>query len=459
MSILIAAGAAAGISAIFNAPMGGLVFALEVILQDFSIANMTPVVVASVIANVTTKEIFQTWLHRPRPAIFALDFNTFVFQLDWLQVQNFILLGLACGVIGVAMTRLMYFSEQKFHKIPLRPALRPALGGALLGCVGIGYILLFGHLRGTLKPIPFDVYPAPVFYGDGYGFIQELLSRGFYSHGNAGYIFLFLSFLVGAKIVGTCLTLGSGGSGGIIAPSLFLGATAGGCMGLAMRILGWFDVNQVYPEAYAIVGMGAVLSAIVHAPLASILIVLELTNNSALVLPAMLAVVVATGIARLLYPDSIYTAVLRLRGIRVAPTGDANFLHRLTVEQVTLDPVSAIKVDTPLEHLLTLIEQTGVMDFVVLSRDGKYAGMVVADDLRTALLQREAIPLLLAGEIARTDLPAVHSTDDLGQILQAFSMYEVAKLPVALPADDEHIIGMISRQALMRRYNQALSGK
>jgi CIC family chloride channel protein len=457
MTILVAAGAAAGISAIFNAPMGGLLFALEVILQDFSLANMTPVVVASVIANVSTKEIFQYVLHHPRTTIFDLKYES-TFRLDWLQVQNFILLGLVCGAIGVTLTRLMYLSEHQFKRIPVRPALRPALGGALLGCLGVVYILMFGHLRGLAKPVPFETYPAPVFYGDGYGFIQSLLSPSFYMQDHISFLFLFLAFLIAAKVIGTCLTLGSGGSGGVIAPSLFLGAAAGGGMGLAMKILGWFDVKRVYPEAYAIVGMGAVLSAIVHAPLASILIVLELTNSSALVLPAMLAVVVATGMARLLYPDSIYTAVLRLRGIRVGHTGDINFLHRLTVEQVTLDPVSAVRTDTPLERIIMLTEQTGVMDFVVLDDQGRYAGMVVADDLRTALLQREAIPLLLAGEVARTDLPAVRSTDDLAQVLQTFSLYEVARLPVSLPADLDHVIGLISRRALMQRYNQALSG-
>ena len=458
MSVLIGAGSAAGISAIFNAPMGGVLFALEVILQDFSIANMTPVVVASVIANVTTKQIFQNILHHRRSTIFELHYQS-LFQLDWLQVQNFFLLGLVCGIIGVATTRLMYFTEQQFHRLRTPSYLRPLLGGAFLGSIGIIYVFLFGYLRGLHKPVPFEVYPAPVFFGDGYGFIQELLTPHFYLQSSALYLFVFLGFLVVAKIIGTCLTLGSGGSGGIIAPSLFLGASAGGAMGLAMKIFGLFDVARVYPEAYAIVGMGAVLSAIVHAPLASILIVLELTMNPALVLPAMLAVVVATGMARLLYPDSIYTAVLRLRGIRVGARSEVNLLHQLTIEQVTLEPVSAIKMDTPIDKVLELIEQTGVMDFVVFDQKQQYAGMLAAEDLRTALLAHEAAPLLLTAEVARTDLPAVRSTDDLAQVLQTFSMYEVARLPVALPMDGDRIIGLISRRALMQRYNQALSGK
>jgi chloride channel protein, CIC family len=205
--------------------------------------------------------------------------------------------------------------------------------------------------------------------------------------------------------------------------------------------------------------MGAVLAAIVHAPLASILIVLELTYNPALVLPTMLAVVVATGTARLIYPDSIYTSVLRHRGVRLGPTGDVTVLHRLTVEQVTLEPVSAASIDTPLEKLLELTSQTGVSDFVLFASDGKYTGMVVADDLRTALLEREAIPLLVAGEVSRADLPTVRSTDDLARVLETFSLYEVARLPVSLATDPDRIIGLISRRALMQRYNQALSGK
>jgi CIC family chloride channel protein len=457
MSILIACGAAAGISAIFDTPMGGLLFALEVILQDFSIANMTPVVVASVIANVATKAIFKYALHSNFDAIFAFS-ETTRFQLDWLQVQNFILLGLACGLIGVATTRLMEYTERLFHRLHSHPALRPAIGGALLGCIGIAYIFLFGHLRHQLKPVPVDVYPAPVFYGDGYGFIQTLLRADFYHGKPFGFLLLFLAFLTVAKIFGTCLTLGSGGSGGIIAPSLFLGAVVGGGMGMVMKFFGLFDVTRVYPEAYAIVGMGAVLAAIVHAPLASILILLELTYNPALVLPSMLAVVVATGTARLIYPDSIYTAVLRHRGIRLGPGGDTSILHRITVEQVTFDPVTAVGIDSPVERLLEMTAQTGVSDFVVIDRAGKYAGMVVADDLRIALQERDAIPLLVAGDIVRAELPAIRSTDDLAKALEDFSQNEVARLPVCLATDPDRIIGLISRRALMQRYNAALSG-
>ena len=134
-------------------------------------------------------------------------------------------------------------------------------------------------------------------------------------------------------------------------------------------------------------------------------------------------------------------------------------LHRLTVEQVSLEPVSAVTFDTPLQQLLDRIADIGVSDFVVVDTSGRYAGMVVADDIRTALIEREAVPLLVAGEIVRPDLPTVRSTDDLASVLDTFSKYEIARLPVCLATNTDRIIGLISRQALMQRYHQALSGK
>jgi CIC family chloride channel protein len=167
---------------------------------------------------------------------------------------------------------------------------------------------------------------------------------------------------------------------------------------------------------------------------------------------------VATGTAQVIFRDSVYTLTLRRRGVRLGGGGDLNLLRRLTVEQVTMEPVASISGEEPFEQLLALTEASNASDFVVLDRNGTYAGMVVADDIKTALLQREAIPLLLVGELARPELPCVKSTEDLAAVLETFSRYEVARLPVCLAHNPGRIIGLVSRKALMGRYHQALSG-
>ena len=453
--VLIGCGTAAGISAVFDAPIGGVIFTLEVILYDFSIRAFAPIVLASVIANVTTRAIF----HRLQPgmehAIFAMPQNVGAGQeLNWPSLPSFVVLGLLCGGVGVTLTRLMYRTEELFRRAPLPRPLKPAVGGALLGVLGVSYVVIFGWLLlDRLKPI--DYYAMPAFFGDGYVVVQQLFDSKFYAQWDPPKLALVLAFLVGAKVVGTCLTLGSGGSGGVIAPSLFLGAASGALLGLALQRLGLSAGVGI--GFYALVGMGAVLAAVVHAPLAAILILFEVTQQRGVILPAMLASVVATGTARLIFRDSIYTLGLRRRGVTVGTSSDLRILRRMTVDQVELDPVNAVKLDTPFEHLVRLTAESGAVDFVAFDPAGTYAGLVTADDVRTALLQPEAIPLLLAGEVVRPEVPCVSSADDLAGVLETFSRFEVSRLPVCVAGTPGHVIGLISRGALMRRYHRALT--
>ena len=208
-------------------------------------------------------------------------------------------------------------------------------------------------------------------------------------------IVLLLLFLCVAKVVGTTLTLGSGGSGGVIAPSLFLGATTGaGSSAIGGKL---HLVASMRAEFYAIIGMGAVLAAVVHGPLSAILILFEVTGQRNIILPAMLACVVATGTARMIFPDSVYTLTLKRRGVRIGTGADLTVLRPITVEQLTLEPVTLLPATTPLERLVELTVTTGASDFCVCDSQGEYIGMVVADDLKTVArdVDREAIPLLL----------------------------------------------------------------
>jgi CIC family chloride channel protein len=494
MPILAGCGCAAGISAIFNAPIGGVLFALEIIMYDFSVRTFSPVVVASVLANTTTSWTF-VQLGHPFGAIFATHVFTVTgaLLLDWSQVGNFILLGLICGLIGVAMTRLMYATTNQFARIKRMGVWRPAIGGALLGVLGVGYILAFGHglkvsvpnfasqpskispaqAAGTTpvtptadqspappaKPVataqfkPFSSYSMPAFYGDGDDVVRQLLSHDFYGRWPGKRILLLLGVLCAVKVVGTCLTLGSGGSGGVISPSLFLGAVAGSILGILLQRTGWFP--HIQPELYALAGMGAVLAAVIHAPLASILICFEMTEDYKVMVPTMLAVVFATGFARLLFEDSIYTLTLRQHGVRVGGPAGQSLLRRLSVEQVQLEPATVVHPEDPLQAVLDQMIESGVSDFAVIDHQNVYRGMVLGDDLKTALLSREAIPLLVVGEMMRPEIPSIDIRDDLLSVLDVFNRYEVSRLPVSINGSN-HIVGLISRSALMRRQQQAM---
>jgi len=459
MPILTGCGTAAGISAIFNSPLGGVLFTLEVILRDFSIRTFAPVVVASVIANVTVHEIYQS-LHGEHShlAIFRIPdkLTTGPENLSWESLPNFLLLGLFCGFLGSTLTRLMYFAERRFARMPVSPVMKPAIGGLMLGAIGVFYVMIFGWflLEGD-KPVEFDVYSMPAFFGDGYGVVQQMLTGEFYNHFRPGLLSALLVFLVVAKIFGTCFTLGSGGSGGVIAPSLFLGAAGGAVLGIGLQRM---DIGaNVAIHVYALIGMGAVLAAVVHAPLASILIVLDLTSDPRILLPAMLATIVATGLARLMFRDSIYTLPLRERGVGVDSSSDLTVLRRLSVEQVELEPATVVNATDPFQRVLDL-STNGLATFVVIDKQGSYKGMVLMDDVRTVLMEREAIPLLLVHELMRTDLPLIRHSDDLASVFEMFARYDVSHLPVGVAKSPGRVIGLISRAALMRRYQKGLGG-
>lgn len=467
MPVLIGCGSAAGISAIFNSPIGGVLFTLEVILRDFSVRTFTPVVIAAVVANLATKAIFQS---------FGTDFDA-IFRLPavaepleafrLIHLLNFTVLGIACGLAGLSLVRLMHWTERQFARLRLASLFRPMLGGAVLGLLGVIYIVAinWGFLDRP-KLIEPHHYPMPAFFGDGYGAMRQMFESGFYSQMGAGKLATVLVFLLAAKLLGTCLTLGSGGSGGVIAPSLFLGAVTGGLLGMAMRTFGIGP--PLDPLVYALIGMGAVLAAVVHAPLAAVLILFEVTRQNGVMLPGMLSCVVAAGVARVLFRDSIYTLGLRQRGVTVGHGGDLALLRRMNVEQVPLEPAMVVRAGDSFQRVLDLIGSSGSSDIVVVDAQGFYAGMVVEDDIQTALIQREAVPLLLVGELMRPEIPMIRTADDLAAVLNIFSRLEVDRLPVGAAAVGSptaasrsagRVIGLISRAAVMKKYQASLTGE
>ena len=262
---LVACGTAAGIAATFNAPIAGALFAMEVILSDFGFSQFSPIVVSSVAATVVSRH-------------FLGDFPAFVIpHYELVSVFELIpygILGILSAFVALVFINLLYKTEDLFDTIPIPGFLKPAIGGLAIGAIGI----YFPHI-----------------FGVGYNTITLALEARL-----AWYFLLFLVFL---KLVATSITIGSGGSGGVFAPSLFLGASLGGLVGTAVHTL--IPLHTASSGAYALVGMGAVAAGAMHAPITSILIVFELTNDYRIILPLMTACIISVLITTKLKKDSI----------------------------------------------------------------------------------------------------------------------------------------------------------
>ena len=441
---LLGCGAAAGLASVFNAPIAGIFFVMEILLRDFSLKTFTPIVIAAVVSSATTQGILGD------AALFEVGEGFFRDGLAFSvsQIPTYLILGLTCGLLGALFVRSLDGAERFFAATKLPMYARPLMGGLLLGVLGFGIFWLTSSDS------------MPKFYGNGYPMIQSIIDPSSYFSDTDGTILkdaapiLFgLAGLALIKLLATSITVGSGGAGGLFAPSLLIGAATGGCIGYAVHYFGWFPNTS--PAYFALVGMAAMVAATTHAPLTAILIVYEVTQSYDVILPLMFAAVVSTVVARFVCKDSVYTFKLSRLGVRMGALSDLTILRRLTAEDVFIEKAIVVKQSDSAQTLVDLLETTGTSDFVVIDEHEKYCGMVTASDLRAALVYREAIPLLQISELQRSDLPVVSYEETLDVVLDKFSRSDVQSL--ALIKSQGEISGLITRSNLMKRYQTALN--
>ncbi len=451
---LVGCGAAAGIASVFNAPITGVLFVMEIILRDFSLKTFTPIVVAAVFSTALTQAILGV-----DDAIFATTLEGYQFTLA--ELPFYILLGLLCAMIGVAFTKTLHAGEEAFERLKLHPVARPVSGALLLGLSGLLFVAITS--RADMEAV------VPPFFGNGYETIRWTIDPASYGADGRGapglgaetglrVSFILLALLVAFKTVATTFTLGSGGSGGVFAPSLFVGAAAGGAFGLVLANTGVLPAGSS-PATFALVGMGAVVAATTFAPLTAILLLFELTREPLVLLPIMLAAVIATVSGQLMMRDSIYTSKLKQAGVLLGWSTDLAALRSVPVASCELSrlPPEPVYPSDPVSKLITLHAQHHLPDFPVVDQEtGAYLGMVTGADIRTALIDREAIPLLLVAELLRPDLPTVSRDETLETVMDKFSRADTASLVVVSPIDETLPMAMISRQEVVRRYRVAL---
>ncbi|MDT7660048.1 MAG: chloride channel protein family [Pseudonocardiales bacterium] len=405
LRVLVACGAAGGIAATFNAPLAGVFFAMELILRDFTAEAFGMVVLSSVPASVVGRAAFGDVPFLRLPA-FAVQHGS--------QYLLFALLGVLAGAVGVAFTRVLYLVEDACNWAWRGPEwLRPAVGGVLLG----GLLLAL-----------------PQMYGVGYPVLERAV-------GGRYLVGMLLVLLVG-KIIATSLTIGIGGSGGVFAPSLFLGAVFGVAYGDVVALLAPGQVGVL--GAYGLIGMGAVFAGAARAPITAVIIIFELTGEYSLILPLMAAIVLATLTSRALSRDTIYTLKLRRRGIDLDHGQERGALAGHTVGEAMEAPPEPLHAADRVAHAAARLAGSAHGVLPVLGDDGEYLGTVRARSVAEALAEHQPATV---GEITHRTRP-LHPDTELPAALDALIGAHGAGLPV-LMADGGAPVGWLTYQAVL----------
>lgn len=429
---LVACGAAGGIAATFNAPIAGVIFALEIILGEFSVAYFSTVVISSVTASVIGQAVFGDAAAFPVP----IDYHV---NSVW-EFALYPLLGVLAAIVGTAFVRALYWAEDLFASWKSVPEwVQPAVGGLFLGVLALGYPRLTG-IEWTRLPQVFNV---------GYEVIESTLQNNL--------ALQVVGLLLVLKLLATVITLGSGGSGGVFAPSLFMGAMLGSAFGTLTS--GLVPFAMAPPGAYALVGMGAVFAAAAHAPITAVIILFELTGDYHIILPLMLTIVVATLLARRwLSGESIYTLKLTRRGVRLRAGRDEDVLGSMRVEDVMTTDVDTVDHEITLVGLSDVLSRRRYRGFPVLDGQGELWGIVTSTDLEHAVqrnVPRRATVTEFGTPQAR--LVVAFPDESIGDVLLKMGPRGLSRLPVVDRDNPKRLVGLIGQQNVMRAYQVALS--
>jgi CIC family chloride channel protein len=348
-------------------------------------------------------------------------------------------LGLAAAIVGAGFVYLLYWSEDVFDNWKSVPEwVQPAIGGVLLGVVALSYPALTG--------ITWDRMPQV--YNVGYEIIESALANQL----ALGAVLILLVL----KMIVTSLTLGSGGSGGVFAPALFMGAMFGTAFELVVNML--FPGVAAPPGAYALVGMAALFAATAHAPLTAVLILFELTGDYKIMLPLMFTVVIATLFAqKLLKGESIYSLKLTRRGVRIQHGRDVDVLQGVLVNEVMTRDIHTITKDVNLKGLSRVFNKTRHHGIAILDGQGKLWGMVTISDLEYAIHNGKALSITTVGEIGTPyeKLSMIYPDESIGDALNKMSRRGFGRLPVISRDDSRHLLGLVQRRDIVESYQLA----
>jgi CIC family chloride channel protein len=415
LRVIVACGAAAGISATFNAPIAGALFAAEVIIGNFAVAQLSPIVISSVVATVVSRFFLGN-----HPALVVPGYEL----VSPFELVPYMVVGVAAGFVALAFMLTLYASEDAFDRFPIPDYWKPAIGGLLVGGIGVFY---------------------PNVFGVGYGTITDAL--------NSALPGALLIVLLIAKIAATSITLGSGGSGGIFAPSLFLGAMTGGFMGTFIH--GWFPASTASSGAYALVTMGAVVAAATHAPITAIIIIFELTQTINIIPPLMAACVVSTLVTTFASRDSIYTMKLRRRGIDLFEEENLNILKSLRVHDIVDPQPEILQASGNFQTVVERVLASEHTEFFVVNRRGDLLGSIHLRELTRMLAEQDVLKtIIVAEDLIEPNEPTVTGDDDLDLVMQLFGRSLHDEIGVVAWDNPRKLVGSIHKKDVLHAYNR-----
>ncbi len=415
--VFLACGAAAGIAATFNAPMAGMLFAAEIILVDFQVGYLSHIAISSITATVISYHFLGVL-----PAFHVPKYTL----VSYWEIPLYIILGILAGGISIAFIRLVGRVEDGFDYFKVPIYIRPAIGGLAVGLIAL---------------------ELPHVLGVGY----ESVNLVFTAKAALGLMLLIIVF----KLLATCLSIGSGLSGGILAPSLVLGSMLGGAFGILAHAL-FPGVVAPFP-AYALVGMGAVVAGSTLAPITAIFTIFELTYDFQIILPLMTSCIASLVIVQSIQGYSIYEAKLIKKGIKLVRGRDINILRSMRVGDYMEKGYGSIEEAMPLGEIVLKVEESSYPHFLVFNEDKELVGMLSISDLKPIMAEmKDLSDLVVAAEIMTRNVETIGAFDNFETAFNVFEGKQISTLPVVSRVDPGKVVGILKKSSLLMAYNEKI---
>lgn len=426
-SLLLACGAASGIATVFNSPIAGVIFAIEVLLTDISIPLFIPLLISTASATILSKLLYKGQL-------FYLITN------DWYlhAIPFYIILGIICGLISVYMTRVTLGVESWFNR--RRSLMLKAIGG------------------GTLVGLMIFIFPP--LYGEGYSTITALLSglnpqflldSLFPDMINHPWILmLIILIIILIKVFATSLTLGSGGNGGIFAPALFTGAMTGFGFATTLNLL---NINKLHVSNFVAVGMAGIMSGVIHAPLTAIFLIAEITGGYVLFVPLMIVSAISFFITRYFEPYSIYTKHLTQKGHLFTEDKDSNVLKQIRMDELIETEFIPLNIKDSFEQIAEAFRKSNRNIFPVVNDDQLFIGVIQLEQIKPFLFKPELYSQLNVESLVNRDVLKIRVGENMDEVMQKLEGSDLWNIPVT---KDDKYAGFISRSSVLSFYRRIL---